>query len=183
MINMFKRALAVLIAIYVLPLILLSCDCKERIQYCHTIDTISLTPFDNAGNEPVAVTNGQVIAKAFILQLNVNDNMAICRREIPFMNTAYATTKDDCEDHQYKDQPVIISITSNKDFDAAHKAGTELRALFKGPDASSITAGNKYDFFMLHEPADTGTHIFSLKLTMQDQKVLEASSQPIKLLK
>ncbi len=182
MLKNLYRTLIILAGVYIFPLLLHSCVCEERLTYCHTIDTLALTPLDNAGSSPVAIPQRGVIAKALVLRLKVRDNTDICYHRSGWINAAYAMKKN-CDADEYVDVPVDISITSNADFDAEHKAGTELRSLFKGPEPETLERRDEYDFLLLYSPADTGTHTFKIEVTMQNRKKLEAVASPVKLLK
>jgi hypothetical protein len=162
-----------------------SCGCDEIITYCHSAKSLSLKSFDNGGTEPVPTKDGQVMAKALLFKLDVEESIEVCANKMnnPFSMAAYAFKKPDCTPDEYTDTLSRINVYSDKDFNADYLAGKDLSKMFKMTNAGNGPFTETKEIYLLKEPADTGTHIFTVEVLFINGKRLEVQSDPIKLLK
>jgi hypothetical protein len=154
---------------------------------CIYTNYLSAAMLDNGDSIPHEVINGTLYAKALELNIEVRDSAAksnLCYHQISnsFITPAAAILKK-CNDNIYKDYLDSFSISSDHDFDAMHPANTDLKELFY--TSSKITDGHAalYTYYMRAAPADTGTHIFTIRMAFTNGKVLSVDLSPVKLLK
>lgn len=168
-----------------LSALLQSCGCDDKITYCHSVDSLSLTAFDNSGAARTEIKKGEVLSNAMVLQLKVGGQADVCASPISnaFNNNAVAFRKADCEIDKYIDEIESVSIVSNQRFDATHAAGENLKDLFVLPDDKVLNKEREHDLFLMHKPDDTATHIITVKLKFTNGKIAEATTEPIKLLR
>ncbi len=172
-----------LLSVNTLFVFLNSCPTKQR-TICRYYTNATFTPWDNADSMPQPVGSTGVRAKAFYLELMLEDTSYICRklRHLLPSNASYAFTPPTYN----KTTPIdSFTIKSDADFDAQHPAGSDLKALFSQNDTANIEKRykKKIKFYLLRLPASSGTHTFTVKLFARDttQNVI-AATQPIKLL-
>lgn len=153
--------------------------------YCAYYHKGSLNAYDNGDTAIRAIKNDGVKAKAMILQLELEDTIFLCSRApIQSMNTAYAFKRSlKADTYTLIDS---VHITSSHDFDADHPAGTNLLDLFTSIELNAgnrSISGNSARYFLMHAPADTGTHIFTIHtFTDKPEHNTTISSAPVKLL-
>jgi len=149
-----------------------------------------LLPMDNADSVMRMPSGDGVLAKAFLLVLTLEDTTYKCVKapaHLP-VNAAYA----ECIKSSRLIPIDSIVLTSDRDFDAWHPAGANLKDLFHIPDSVKTYSGyrkseyvhlGRNNLFLLHPPSDTGTHTFTIKLFAHDStKNLTATAAPVKLL-
>lgn len=152
--------------------------CQPR---CGYYTKASLIPMDNADSIARPANSSGVLAKAFYLALTLWDTSYYCaRKPAPFpLSSAYA----ECFAYETLETPDSVVLTSDKDFDAMHPAGANLKTLFMIND--SVLRYNLHvginNLYLLQPPVDTGTHAFTIKL-YTGRKNLTATSLPVKLL-
>lgn len=175
-----------------IAVLLQSCGCDEIVNYCHGIKGITVIPMDNSGAETTRIKHGEVIAKALLFELQFLDHIETCSVNGSDASSFAAPVfafKRECWDDQYLDRIKDIKIFSTNDFDPAHPAGANLTALFKMPDTSDLNDFGRYsnsnwhDLYLMHEPANTGTHIFSFYIELINGATFITTCQPLKLLK
>lgn len=163
-------------------LLLHGCVGKSNKQ-CHYFNRATLTPINNADSIPRTADTSGVLAKAFYLQLTLWDSTTYCMRSSTgLINTAWA------EHFEQVFYPHIdcVAIVSNKSFDGTHPAGSNLAAYFgiiDTPYQRYLYVGNDH-YYLLHLPADTGTHTFTISVYNFATPALNitATAQPVKLL-
>lgn len=190
---MLRRSLYAFVMLFctnVLLSVFESCECKEIPEYCVKVETLTLTPYDNAGAEAKPIENGEVYGKALKLELLVTGTAELCykpKRSFSLFPQACAFTKDRCEFYFRPDSIIGYDIYSNNNYDAAHSAGSSLKDLFKSDDVQGLDTyegeDGKVTFYSLQAPEDTGTHILTIMLVQIDGDTIRASTQPLKLLK
>lgn len=165
------------------------CDHEET--YCSSIKTIWLTAKDNSGIRESPVKNNEVLAKALLLDLDIVKKSELCSRTSAFNMAAMAYT---CNTLKYADTVVSLKITSNTAFNSELPAGADISSVFKLPSLSDLNTernmndssdiyGGSYKLYLMHEPEDIDTHIFTIELVFASGSFHKANAAPIKLLK
>jgi hypothetical protein len=193
---MTKNIYALFILLFLIwPMSAMLNSCQRQAcdrPYCYYITGVTLSAVDNADSLPHEIRNGQVYAKALVLQMHLSDSTNSDTAAYnhcfsfssPFISNSFAMMrKYDCAYNKDKHKFKSFRISSNKKFDGAHPADSSLLDLFyvKGPKTFS-TAGD-YTFYLTIDPDDTGTHVFTVKYLFDSATVFQASTPPIKLLK
>lgn len=166
-------------------------NCEYEETYCSSVRTIWLTAKDNSGIREAPVKNNEVLAKALLLDLDIVKKSELCSRTSAFDMAAMAYT---CNKLKYADTVVSMKISSNAAFNNELLVGADLSSVFKLPSLSDLNSeynakdsnsiyGGSYKLYLMYEPADTGTHIFTIELTLANGTSYKASTEPIKLLR
>lgn len=153
--------------------------------YCAFYNKGTLTAYDNGDTAVRTIGINGISAKAMILQLELEDTIFLCYRPFAYAgNAAYAFRRSLRADTYT--QIDSVQITSNRDFDATHPAGANLIGLFTSIELNAgnrALPGNSARYFLMHSPADTGTHTFTLHtFTSNPAHNISISSAPVKLL-
>ena len=178
----FFFILTPLLSVNTLFVLLDSCGNDKPCQ-CGYYTKAALTAMDNADSIPRQPDLKGVRAKAFLLALTLWDTAWTCKAEHPIFpaNAALATYLGCATPATAID---YITITSSNDYDPSHPAGTDLKDVFSINSTNTVELhpGNN-NFYLRYLPADTGTHIFTVRLlTADSSKNLTAISLPVKLL-
>jgi hypothetical protein len=159
------------------------CFSRNDYLYCIYYNSGNAVAWNNAQSIPTLVNDSGVIAQSLMLQLLLQDTAYLCK------STSFRYT--DGAAYAFKSETKItyidsIHIVSNKNFDAAHPAGTNLLDLFSNSD---LKAGirrirtNSVNYSLMYPPTDTGTHTFTITtFTADTLKNIVITSSPIKLL-
>lgn len=155
--------------------------CCSDYPNCISINNIKLEALDYADSIVNYPENNTVRAKDLILRFTINKNVKTCRRSQPalsLMNSAYAFSCG--EDNQYIDSITYFVIYSNIAYDDNHPAGSDLKDLFLVPEPEELNVTDEVrfkDMYALEAPKDTGTHIFTIGLLLQDGRLLETNTE------
>jgi hypothetical protein len=144
-------------------------------------------PYDDSGEKLQKYTK-EIYGKALTLQLWVEKGSRDeCAKNTPsfsLLPQSYALT---CPVDVIGDEVRVFNVYADRKFDDAHDAGSRLNDLFQMNDFESIysshVSNSVASMLLLHNPADTGTFIFTVHLELASGKVLDASTPPVKLLK
>ncbi len=159
------------------------CFSRNDDVYCIHYNSGNILAWNNAQSMPTLVNDSGVVAQSLMLQLLLQDTAYLCQ------STSHRYT--DGAAYAFKSETKItyidsIHIVSNKNFDAAHPAGTNLIRLFSNPDLKagiSRIRTNSVNYYLISSPADTGTHTFTITTFTADRlKNIVVTSLPIKLL-
>jgi hypothetical protein len=128
--------------------------------------SVSLAPFDNADSIPRVLSPDGVLARAFMLEYTLSGTLTYCSGD---------------------DDPALmdsIQLTSDRNFDALHPAGTDLKSLFIVNKKNNGGDDDLHTCYLVNAPSDTGTHVFTIKIFMHDsaRSTFIASTKPVKLL-
>ena len=168
------------------------CGCgnseANRRTYCVSINNTTLTAYNNNDSEPVPAMNNDVYGEALVLELRLDNNLAICyqRRINPFINSAYATSCRYDELYRYADSITYVTISADKDYDTQHPAGAELNEYFKMPDVSEFNQGNENTstrMYALKGPEQNGVYIYTVKVLLANGTLIEAATEPVNIIK
>lgn len=170
------------------------CGCgtndANRRTYCVSINNTSLVAYNNNGSEPVlASANDEVYGEALVLELNFDNNLALCyqRRNVnPFVNTAYATSCRYNDYYRYGDSIAYVTISADKDYDAQHPAGAELNEYFRMPEMSELNQENEMTSTMIyaqHAPEQSGLYVYTMTVLLANGTVIESSTEPVNIIK
>ena len=154
------------------------------IENCFAIDSSFLHAYGKGGDTVVA--NEAVKWSDMRLGLTITYmNTSCCKPNInPFINYAYAC--DVAVITKYADSIVGLNIYSNKDFDDKHPAGTDLKEYFTGTDIAGVYtnyAPYNYSFILEQQPADTGTHTFTVQLELASGNSKISTAEPVQIIK
>lgn len=167
------------------------CSRRYDSDMCSVIAGMHITILDNA-DSTMHASSGTIPAKATVLALNITDSLTSCvynrPKQYSLVPAAYAMCK---YEGRYGVLDTFI-ISSNRNFDPAHPAGSNLKDLFYIQDEVRLPASGNFNCYLRNVPADTGTHTFSVHMVMHyedynygtpnNKRVFDASAQPVKLL-
>lgn len=183
---MTRKILLLTLGIIFIPsfmLLFLNGCCGNYDTKCVYVNGLSLKAFDNADSTAKEPVNHEVVAKALMLSLEVQDSTVICYNKATngFVTTAHALS---CSE-EFRNGATIrgYQLYSNNDFDISHPAGTDLFDLFYLDNKDNIASGGTFNYYCLAVPEDTGTHVFTAVLNLSSGATFTAQTQPIKLLK
>lgn len=172
---MTKKSTGIILLLLIADFLFVQMTCGRR--HCSNPETAQLTPYDNADSTPHAPGAAGVKATAFMLELNINFSDYICKRRTSlFVSQAYAGPA-------YYTPIDHVELTSDRNFDATHPAGSDLQDLFNHPNVSALNFYTpKTNFYLLHPPSDSGTHIFTIKIyTIDSGRTIITTAAPVKL--
>lgn len=153
-------------------------------DFCTTVETTYLTPYDNTTGSAIN-TNGDVAAKDMTLRLGVGyaENICFKPRVNSWINAAYACSPAIETTKIIKDSVASVDIISNNDFDPQHKAGELLNDYFTLPATTefSYQVADSFDLQLMQAPADTGIHIFTLSINLTDGRKIESSTSSVRI--
>lgn len=188
---MFKKALYVFASLFCISLLSsIAQSCCER-KVCASISKIKLIPKDNSGSELIDYKDS-VYAKSLLIYMDADTeeewDKPTCHSGLQFPSLITTANATSCAYDLKGEKVVNFDIYADKKYDANHEAGTKLNDLFKIVDADQLYAGGRYSsssvkLYLLSNPDDTGTYVFSVKMTLESGKILKAETDPIKLIK
>lgn len=159
------------------------------VRHCNIISGIYGSYFNEITDHTLA-DSAVVKATDFGIAVAFMQMSYQCREGSSFslISTAYAYKPD--MDAYNMDTITSITISSDRDFDAAHPAGASLNDLFTIPDLSVINTSNAYyqnafgfNLYLNHAPASEQYHRFTVNATTQSSsKVYSYPYGAIKLI-
>lgn len=187
-----RKSFSILIALFISAVMLqllhgCSGCCGNQPQNCVHLNTIVVRAMDNSDSIAIAVSDKHVQSQSLLLRLSMYRNRELCsvRPAFSLINEAYATF--DCGlPEDIRDSVSHLTITSNKTWDEDHVAGSDLTDFFEVPELNKENyTSNKTDVDMIAkgEPADSGTHVFTVKLYLTNGDEMTASTEPVHLIK
>lgn len=175
--------LSILMLLHLSSIFLSACRCStDNRANCRMVYSINIETIDNGGLDEKPVANNTVYAKALLFRLNTVDGVEFCKTnntEFWPTNKAFAMMCKQRDEQRFLSEKAL-RIYADKDFDALHPAGSDLKNLF-------VIKGSA--FYLNSAPADTSkTYIFTFEKTyfnevLRSDTLFNASSQPLKLLK
>lgn len=156
--------------------------CEEQ---CHLIRNLKLESLDNSGPVPPEMLHQQVLAKALILRLSVQDSLRpeLCASGLGLFTVPAFAARAYCPVERTRHLTRLWTISSDENFDAAHPAGSSLNDLFYLRDSAVSSANGTYEFYLLQEPAAESVHRFQLTLFFPGYDTLTTITGHFKLLK
>lgn len=188
---MFKRLLAIFVLLTVNITGITSCApggvCTIWVEpptYCTKITGIDVIPTHKETGTAI-FTKDTVSYDQLAIVLEVSETQRSCYKPKPsvFGTSAYACSKID--NILVEDSLRSITITSNADFDDAHKAGTALNDLFEYPQLfylNGIPLNEAYSFTLNKAPQANYVHEFTVKLTLASGTVIENKTLPLTIM-
>jgi len=168
-----------------------SCDCdpeNDSKSYCVSVNHTYVIAYNNNGIEPVPARESEVYGAALVLELNFDKNIAVCykKKSNPYVKEAFAMSCRPFDYYKIADSITHITISADKAYDADHPAGTELNEYFKMPDIEEFN--NAYDhtskmMYAIKGPDESGTYVYTMKVLLADGTFIEASTEPVNILK
>ncbi|MCB9046330.1 MAG: hypothetical protein H6550_09340 [Chitinophagales bacterium] len=152
-------------------------------NYCYSLKDVSLSAY---GYSSTPLKQGEQVKWSELrLGLGLSYSSNMCRKPStfnPLVNAAYAC--DPVINFRYTDSVTAISIFSDHDFDASHKAGHILNDYFSGTDIEQFNKSYGDDsiiFILKHMPAATGTHTLSVNLEFSNGVIRKVEAIPVNI--
>lgn len=159
--------------------------------------TLEAKNIDNSGLHFVAASD-TVSKEAYVLQLDFTATESdVCSKRTHFLSSGYAMVKDCDPGGFYNYNPVVqVSITSNNDINANLPAGSNLvgeffayhhqafisaESMLFQTYVSDLSAGVSYSLRLMTPPTQSGEHIFTIDVTLEDGKVISAQTSKLYL--
>ena len=182
---MIKKALLIVLCWTMTVLYVTSC-CGPT-DYCTSIETVEFEVYSPEGNL-VSGTDTSVNGSNFTLRLTISNQTNLCRSKvfIPGVTAAYAKS---CRGEVYftNDTVKSISITADRDYDENTPSNSGINDFFDVPPISQLNDlfefedVRTFDIKAVRSPNTVGSYTYSIRLFMTSGKILEATSQPVKL--
>ncbi len=196
---MLKKTLSILAILFCANTLLSTMSCMrcegclgEKATYCVRAESFELSAHRVDHTYPLD-TGSQILATTLRLDVLIKTNSEMCYRpkakqNFSLFSTAYACSLPDCRTFSSVDSIIAYDVYSDKDYDDRHLAGTSLKELFpliKGYQSLKMYNEQDTEFRLLCStaPADTGTHILTVRILQRDGDTVLMSTPPIKLLK
>lgn len=176
--------------------------CEDAGIYQYSHKSFEVSAIDNSGSQPVVVTSGEVVERAFGIRLSVDrDQIASIfqHSDFSFFTPLSAT---DCEPAHYiaEDSIVTLKVYTVEDFDAEHGAGSDVSEYFRFFHHSYYVALDDYigvfgaetiintgdlekeiDLLLMTVPELNTTHQFKVQVVLSDGRVFEETTPTIDL--
>lgn len=154
---------------------------------CVNVNKSLLTVYDNSGREWMPAGEDPVPGEAVVLELELQNDIYTCSRKSKavFITSAYATS---CrKSNIYNEHITYLSISADKRYGASHPATTELNDLFTIPSMNELNedpgSKEKFRMFALKAPEESGLYTFTVKLLLSNGDIIEATANPVNILK
>lgn len=185
---LFKTRTALMSLIVALLYTTLSgcCGCRNQDSYCVNINGTTFLALNNSDSTSRISKDETVPGLALVLELTISNDIKMCysKPNNYFGKTAYALT---CPGDKYthSDSITHVSITADRDFDAAHPEGAELNDLFYRDTELAQTnhneQSNTFLYYAQKAPEQNGTYVFTATLTFGNGNVVESKTQRVNL--
>lgn len=164
------------------------CDtAKDSKTYCVSINTTYVVAYNNNGIEPVPAKQTEVYGEALILELNFDRNVAVCyqKESNSFFFKAYAMCRP-IDRYRYADSITYVTISADRAYSSQHAAGAELNEFFNMPLVSEFNDGGDFTstkIAAIKGPEEAGIYVYTIKVLLADGKLIEASTEPVNIIR